>query len=54
MMTINKANKLVLALSGAAVVGALAPELALIAAGHAALLAIGVKIVKALEPTPEN
>ena len=50
MMTMNKATKLVLALSGAALAGAVAPELAVIAAGHAALLAIGVKIVKVLEP----
>lgn len=51
MLTINKATKLVLALSGAAVIGAFAPEITVIAAAHAVLLALGVKIVRAAEPT---
>ncbi|HEY4179678.1 MAG TPA: hypothetical protein VGM90_22710 [Kofleriaceae bacterium] len=49
MMTTKQASKWALALSGAAALGALAPELALVAAGHAALLAIGVKIVRTAE-----
>jgi hypothetical protein len=50
MMTIKNATKLGLALSGAAVLGALAPELTMIAAAHALLLALGVKIVRTAEP----